>query len=349
MLVYTAEPEGVASKSEPPSIPPRPSRLLQKYLMPPAEMLAHLIPRSSAYRIAPRLARFEDDSNVWEAHILLSPAPGVRPTILAYHAMPAADPVVVPLPAMHEVMVSNPEPSGYAYGENASYFTPRDRFRTADERRPLISDASHTRHNHDIPRTQRLNTPPAVPTSTSPFLSRRNSTRTGQHMPMLTSMGLLLVICWGWLRDVGAVSRETGLQEAYWAGGELRAHKISNEVPSVNVQTSPGEDERVDYGYRYWSFVESHPAHIALPRREAIDTLHWIACSRTHSMLRRHLARVRVMCSETEISTADASTWISMLAPTAFPSPETTPSHAQPARKRVPIGRTIVDIFVGIL
>ncbi|KAH7905021.1 hypothetical protein BJ138DRAFT_834200 [Hygrophoropsis aurantiaca] len=141
----------------------------------------------------------------------------------------------------------------------------------------------------------------------------------------------------------------------------------------------------MDDEYCYWSFVESHPAHVALPqtvRREAMEALHWIACSRTHNTLRHHSARISVRCSETRIPAPPLNRkqpthtritahillrmsclcklytrltlrlglvrWRQQYFRPHKPLPQDVP-HVQPARKRVPIGRKIVDIFVGIL
>ncbi|KAH7887288.1 hypothetical protein F5I97DRAFT_812378 [Phlebopus sp. FC_14] len=56
-----------------------------------------------------------------------------------------------------------------------------------------------------------------------------------------------------------------------------RSRRILNEAPTDEYILS-GEDDRLDDEYRYWSFVETHPAHIALApsaRQEAADALHW--------------------------------------------------------------------------
>ncbi|KAH7906127.1 hypothetical protein BJ138DRAFT_666876 [Hygrophoropsis aurantiaca] len=352
--------------------------------------------------------------------------------------MPATDPVVVPLPAMHEVMVSNPEPSPFIYGENASYFAPRDPVRTTDERRPLISRAptpaiitsfpepsvsSQIAHSY---RSAHINQP--VPqwaqppqfnengsarahghfygSVTRPYVGRGWVEHTLPHglryfehprirattdldlinmkildevMSTVETAGIVPEGCEMWVRE-GPIRRQGFRRtkvptEPVVSWVDHRARRISSEVPSVNVQVSPGEDERVDDEYRYWSFVESHPAHIALPqtaRREAMEALHWSYTDR----LLAHPQHVTPPFSQDECqellkvlgngnfnATLESKTthtritarillrmvrWRQQHFRPHKPLPRDVP-HAQPARKRVPIGRTIVDIFVGIL
>ncbi|KIJ13350.1 hypothetical protein PAXINDRAFT_13916 [Paxillus involutus ATCC 200175] len=61
-------------------------------------------------------------------------------------------------------------------------------------------------------------------------------------------------------------------------GGKKGSRRVLNEVPSEENVPS-GDDDRLDDEYRYWSFVEIHPAHISrdvveAARQEAIDALH---------------------------------------------------------------------------
>ncbi|KAH0840360.1 hypothetical protein J3R83DRAFT_1383 [Lanmaoa asiatica] len=58
-----------------------------------------------------------------------------------------------------------------------------------------------------------------------------------------------------------------------------RHRRVLSEVPSDDYVTS-GEDDRLDDEYRYWTFIELHPAHISRvivegARKDAIDALHW--------------------------------------------------------------------------
>ncbi|KAF8494992.1 hypothetical protein F5888DRAFT_618009 [Russula emetica] len=75
-----------------------------------------------------------------------------------------------------------------------------------------------------------------------------------------------------WLRDVG--SDELNFHPVrMWIDHQTR--QISSEKHTVNHSADYGED-RLDMEYRYWSFMEAHPAHVVLPsnaRTEAMDAV----------------------------------------------------------------------------
>ncbi|KAF8885831.1 hypothetical protein BD779DRAFT_1673540 [Infundibulicybe gibba] len=49
--------------------------------------------------------------------------------------------------------------------------------------------------------------------------------------------------------------------------------------------------DRLDTRYRYWSFMEAHPAHISLPQdahQDAMDALNWASTSASYDLLSPH-------------------------------------------------------------
>ncbi|KAF8886908.1 hypothetical protein BD779DRAFT_1672962 [Infundibulicybe gibba] len=83
-----------------------------------------------------------------------------------------------------------------------------------------------------------------------------------------------------WLRD--AESREGGFIPLRWVD------HLKQSVVSDSSHEASGDDhhhpqyrrrdDRLDAKYRYWSFMESHPAHTSLPpdaHQDAMDALHW--------------------------------------------------------------------------
>jgi len=91
----------------------------------------------------------------------------------------------------------------------------------------------------------------------------------------------------GWRRQ-----KTPGWLVIYWA--DHRYRQILNEMPSDDLPLSGEVDSallpyfvdiggahvftRLDDEYRYWSYVEMHPAHVVLTRtstQEAADALHW--------------------------------------------------------------------------
>lgn len=76
----------------------------------------------------------------------------------------------------------------------------------------------------------------------------------------------------GWSRKKGATM---GDLVVFWV--DHRYRRILTDVPNDDGAVS-GEDDRLDDEYRYWSYVEMHPAHVVLSqasRQEAADALHW--------------------------------------------------------------------------
>ncbi|KAI6043664.1 hypothetical protein EDC04DRAFT_3138304 [Pisolithus marmoratus] len=76
----------------------------------------------------------------------------------------------------------------------------------------------------------------------------------------------------GWSRKKGATM---GDLVVFWV--DHRYRRVLNDAPTDDGALS-GEDDRLDDEYRYWSYVEMHPAHVVLSqgsRQEAADALHW--------------------------------------------------------------------------
>ncbi|KAF8886910.1 hypothetical protein BD779DRAFT_540713 [Infundibulicybe gibba] len=85
-----------------------------------------------------------------------------------------------------------------------------------------------------------------------------------------------------WLRD--ADPREGGFDPLRWLVDHSKQSVVFNPLRQTN---GDGEghrpqygcgDDRLDARYRYWSFMESHPAHTSLPldaHQEAINSLNW--------------------------------------------------------------------------
>ncbi|ETW83756.1 hypothetical protein HETIRDRAFT_472051 [Heterobasidion irregulare TC 32-1] len=79
-----------------------------------------------------------------------------------------------------------------------------------------------------------------------------------------------------WLRDAGTAKQEFVPARA-WVHHAMRA--ISLEQPPMHSnEIHIPEEDRLDMESRYWSFIETHPAHMPLPPSslaEAIDILTW--------------------------------------------------------------------------
>ncbi|KAG1743656.1 uncharacterized protein EDB91DRAFT_220431 [Suillus paluster] len=353
-----------------------------------------------------------------------------------------AEPVAVPLPAMHEVMLTHSVrqvSSGYTSSDDASggYFASRDVPRDTNERHPLIprqnrpatppimttfpepSPSSHIAQsyrsqtlNYSQPTPQRaqparlegngsahtytygsVSTPYAIrgwvekalPHGGKYFVNPRIQATTDIDLRNLAKLDMVMSVaetagiapegCEMWVREGPAVKR--GWRRQKMAGGPViswidhRIRRVSSEVPGVDGIIFSGEDDRLDDEYRYWSFVESHPAHISLPgsaRQEAIDALHW---SYTDPLL-AHPQPVPPPFSQDEChkllghlndpSLRSTTTHTRMVARILLrvvhwrqmhfrphkPLPRDVPVMQRP-RRRVPIGRMVVDIITGIL
>ncbi|KAJ7500224.1 hypothetical protein B0H11DRAFT_1996696 [Mycena galericulata] len=98
-----------------------------------------------------------------------------------------------------------------------------------------------------------------------------------------------------WLRETGKgkakgngsanghTKGKGGKGKGKWRGDLAELGLAKWWVDHVKREVSSGEDvvgleDHLDMEYRYWAFMESHPAHAALPftaRREAMDVLTW--------------------------------------------------------------------------
>ncbi|KAF8871684.1 hypothetical protein BD779DRAFT_441292 [Infundibulicybe gibba] len=87
-----------------------------------------------------------------------------------------------------------------------------------------------------------------------------------------------------WLRDTG--SREHGfvplsclVNHGKQSVAFDSVHEASRDGKPRPVQHGDGDDQ-LDARYRYWSFMEAHPAHVSLPpnaHQDAIDALDWVS------------------------------------------------------------------------
>ncbi|KAI0774712.1 hypothetical protein BD413DRAFT_472169 [Trametes elegans] len=83
-----------------------------------------------------------------------------------------------------------------------------------------------------------------------------------------------------WLKDVG-VARHEVVPVKSWVNHKLRI--ITSEPPPLVtgeglIMERFSEDDKLDMEYRYWGFLEGHPAHVPLPAEthtEAMDALKW--------------------------------------------------------------------------
>ncbi|KAI0048075.1 hypothetical protein FA95DRAFT_1135798 [Auriscalpium vulgare] len=79
-----------------------------------------------------------------------------------------------------------------------------------------------------------------------------------------------------WLRDAGRANNEFIPLRA-WVHHTLRIVSLE-QPPTVTEDFRIREDDKLELEYRYWAFLEAHPAHAPLPPScvtEAIDVLTW--------------------------------------------------------------------------
>lgn len=350
-----------------------------------------------------------------------------------------AEPVAVPLPAMHEVMLTNSVrrvTSGYTSSDGAStgYFQSRDIPIETNERLPLItrpgrpptppivttfsqpSPSTQSYHSHTFgvshPTPQRaqparldgngsahtysygsVSRPyagrgwieQALPHGARYFVNPRIQATTDVDLRNLSKLEAVMSVvemagsapegCEMWARE-GPVVKKGWRRQKMIVGPVIswidhRIRRVSSEIPSVDGIIFSGEDDRLDDEYRYWSFVETHPAHISLPpsaRQEALDALHW---SYTDPLL-AHPQPIPPPFTQDECrkllghlndpNLRSTTTHTRMIArillrvahwrQTHFrpykPLPRDVPIMQRPKR-HVPIGRMIVDIITGII
>ncbi|PSR83451.1 hypothetical protein PHLCEN_2v5723 [Hermanssonia centrifuga] len=81
-----------------------------------------------------------------------------------------------------------------------------------------------------------------------------------------------------WLRDVSKTRYESSLVKC-WVNHEGRI--LTFETPAsftIGESSTVTDDDKLDMEYRYWTYMEGHPAHAPLPdnaHAEAINTLTW--------------------------------------------------------------------------
>lgn len=350
-----------------------------------------------------------------------------------------AEPVAVPLPALHEVMLSHSVrqvSSGYTSSDGAStgYIPSRDIPIETNERLPLIirqgrpstppivttfsqpSPETESYHPHAFgvshPTPQRaqparldgngsahtysygsVSRPyagrgwieQALPHGAKYFVNPRVQATTDIDLRNLAKLEAVMSVvemagsapegCEMWVREGPAVKR--GWRRQKVTGGPViswidhRIRRVSSDIPSVDGIIFSGEDDRLDDEYRYWSFVETHPAHISLPpsaRQEALDALHWsytdpllahpqpipppFTQEECHKLL-GHLNDPNLRSTTTHTRMIArillrVAHWRQMHFRPHKPLPHDVPVMRRPIR-RVPVGRMIVDIITGIL
>jgi len=75
----------------------------------------------------------------------------------------------------------------------------------------------------------------------------------------------------------GRLSYDPALLKA-WINHKARLLTVQAPLPGSDAIERISEDDKVDMEYRYWTFMESHPAHVPLPENalsEAMNTLTW--------------------------------------------------------------------------
>ncbi|KAG1743655.1 uncharacterized protein EDB91DRAFT_1200564, partial [Suillus paluster] len=238
-------------------------------------------------------------------HLYPSPQPGViSSSIVADDFDPRsprddstiapAELVAVPLPTIYEVMLTpsvRQVSSGTSSDDRSAdeYFASRDIPRDTNERHPLIPRQRHLDTcpyascgwiEQTYPLGGKYFVNPRIQATTD--IDLRNLTKLEAVMSVVETAGSAPEGCEMWAREDPTVKRDRRRQQmAGWpviSWIDHRIRRVSSEVPGVDGIIFSGEDDRLDDEYRYWSFVESHPAHISLPRsarKEAIEALHW--------------------------------------------------------------------------
>ncbi|KAG6332906.1 hypothetical protein ID866_6184 [Astraeus odoratus] len=86
--------------------------------------------------------------------------------------------------------------------------------------------------------------------------------------------------CEAWVRPAHrgkAWGRKSAPSQLVVCWVDHRYRRILSEMPTDDFILTE-EDEKLDDEYRYWSYIEMHPAHVVLlqpSRQEAADVLHW--------------------------------------------------------------------------
>ncbi|KAF7798394.1 hypothetical protein EIP86_009615 [Pleurotus ostreatoroseus] len=78
-----------------------------------------------------------------------------------------------------------------------------------------------------------------------------------------------------WLRDAGKGRYDFTPIRGFISHDE---RVLTFDMPHTSDVSGLSEDDRLDSEYRYWSYLESHPAHAVLPQKassEAMDALRW--------------------------------------------------------------------------
>ncbi|KAL4257782.1 hypothetical protein AB1N83_010513 [Pleurotus pulmonarius] len=82
-----------------------------------------------------------------------------------------------------------------------------------------------------------------------------------------------------WLRESGVKSKKKGGKDDFvkcWIDHKRRI--LTYNSPDGREGSHIEDEDRLDVEYRYWSFMEAHPAHVTLPpnaKTEAVEVLTW--------------------------------------------------------------------------
>ncbi|KAL6307106.1 hypothetical protein BKA93DRAFT_728227 [Sparassis latifolia] len=175
-----------------------------------------------------------------------------------------------------------------------------------------------------------------------------------------------------WLRDAGLLKKDF-MTVRNWVNHKAR---VVSTVPPHDVSfDNITDDDRLDMEYRYWVFLEGHPAHAPLPaeaRAEAMDALSW---SYTDFLLpsqkpvpppfspQECQELMRLLRSSEEGSTGGSLVHTRIVARVLLrkvqwrqhyfrphrPLPHDTNRQSALPTPHRPFGRTIVDFFVSCL
>lgn len=217
--------------------------------------------------------------------------------------------VIMPLPALHDVIPSK----SLHQVPSVSSFTPSGRKAfEVDESRPLLSDAGTSKHRSYLASSRgylevspqspshatSLNAPRLhelgwleyhLPDGTFYYVhpTRRITTDINLRVDKLlnaiteyfensstpTPSGIAHQELW--LRDAGT-AKKGFVPLKSWV--DHHARTVTSDKTAIGKGKKVVEEDQLDMEFRYWSFMEAHPAHTALPakaRSEAMDVLTW--------------------------------------------------------------------------
>ncbi|KZT29536.1 hypothetical protein NEOLEDRAFT_1056631 [Neolentinus lepideus HHB14362 ss-1] len=180
-----------------------------------------------------------------------------------------------------------------------------------------------------------------------------------------------------WLREAHDKGKHGLLPIRHWINHEAKVLSFSPPPQDGDVTMLFADDDRLDVEYRYWAYMEGHPAHQSLPENahaEAMDALTW---SYTDCLLPSHkstsppfehaecqelMALLRSLENPTERSKTQSvvhtrvvsrilmrvAQWRQCNFRPNKPLPNDTTKHHH-VERRIPFRRTFLDFLVSIL